>query len=123
MALHNQYGADAEELACQYLQQRGYYILDRNWRSGHKEIDIVALKDNELVIVEVKARKTDYFGNPEEAVTIQKIRRTVAATDAYVRYHRFDYHIRFDVIAITGVAPNVQIRHIEDAFRAPLYAR
>lgn len=123
MALHNQYGAVGEELACQYLQKKGYYILDRNWRSGHKELDIVALKENELVIVEVKARKSANFGNPEDAINMQKIRRTVAAADAYVRYNRFDFHIRFDVIAITGVSPNVEIKHIEDAFRAPLYAR
>lgn len=120
MAQHNQYGKEGEDVACAYLQQKGYYILDRNWRSGRKELDIVALLQDEIVFVEVKARKTNHFGNPEEAVTPQKIRRTVAAADAYVRYYRYDFRIRFDIIAITGVAPNYKIEHIENAFRAPL---
>lgn len=123
MALHNQYGKEGEELACRYLQQKGYFILDRNWRSGHKEIDIVALKETTLVFVEVKSRGSSVFGKPEDAVTPQKVRRTVSAADAYVRYNRFDFSIRFDIITILGRNGDYQIEHIEDAFRAPLYSR
>ena len=56
MAQHNDFGAQGEDIAIDYLRRKGYVILDRNWRSGHREIDIVARKDDTVVFVEVKAR-------------------------------------------------------------------
>lgn len=120
MARHNDFGRSGEDLATAYLQGKGYTILDRNWFSGHRELDIVAMKDDCLIVVEVKTRCTAIFGRPEQMVTEAKIRRTVMAADAYVRFHRYDLPVRFDVIAITGTKGYEKIEHFEDAFRSPL---
>ena len=121
MAVHNDFGKEGEELAACCLQQKGYTILERNWRSGHKEIDIVARKDNLLVIVEVKTRGGTDFGEPENAVTNAKIRRLVSAADAYVRHNRIDMPVRFDIITIVRKDGRQQVEHIEDAFFPPIW--
>lgn len=121
MAQHNDFGQISEDRAAAYLMANGYTIRDRNWRIGHKEIDIVAQKNGELVIIEVKARKNDYFGDPVNAVTDDKIRKLVLAANTYVRYYRISLPVRFDIIAITGEIGNQQIEHIEDAFYPPMY--
>ena len=121
MAEHNKFGKNGEEEAVRYLCDKGYTILHRNWRSGHKELDIVAQAGNELVVVEVKARRTDAYGLPEEAVNGSKIRRIVAATDAYVRKFGIDLPVRFDIITVTGNEPPYRVEHIPDAFFPPLW--
>ena len=108
------------EMGSSYLMAHGYTIRDRNWRLGHKEIDIVAQKNGELVIIEVKARRNDHFGDPADAVTDDKMRKLVQAANAYVRYHRISWPVRFDIIAITGEPGCQKVEHIEDAFYPPL---
>ena len=117
MAQHNEFGLQGEELAIEYLRRKGYVILDRNWRSGHKEIDIVARHNNEVVFVEVKARGNSFYGRPEDAVTRQKMHRLVLAADAYLRCNMIDSSVRFDIITITGTTDKPYIRHYEHAFR------
>ena len=78
MAKHNDLGKAGENAAVAYLEQKGYCIRDRNWRKGHFELDIVAAKDNELIVVEVKTRSNTLFAEPEDAVDLPKIRRTYA---------------------------------------------
>lgn len=117
MAEHNDYGTQGEDMACQYLQLKGYTILDRNWRSGHREIDIVARKDDVIVFVEVKTRRNDYYGRPEDAVTPRKMNLLILAADAYLRYYRLDNPARFDVISVTGTMEKPYIKHFEQAFR------
>lgn len=119
MAEHNEFGKSGEDLAADYLTGEGYLVRDRNWRSGRKELDIVAEKDGVLVVVEVKTRRSIRYGRPEDAVTMPKIRRTVMAADAYVRYNRLDMPVRFDIISI--VESSGYLEHIEDAFRSPLW--
>ena len=119
MALHNKFGKTGEDIAADFLSGQGYTVLDRNWRSGHKELDIVAEKDGVLVVVEVKTRKTTRYGRPEEAVSPMKIRNIVLATDAYMRYNRLDMPVRFDIISIVDGKDRVE--HIEDAFRSPVW--
>lgn len=121
MAEHNEFGHAGEDAAVAYLESEGYEILDRNWRSGHKELDIVAQKDDQLVVVEVKSRKNADFGRPEEAVSPMKIRRTVMAADAYIRYNRIDLPVRFDIITI--LKSGERLNHIIDAFRSPVWYR
>lgn len=121
MAQHNDFGRISEDRAAAYLMARGYTIRDRNWRIGHKELDIVAQKNDTLAIVEVKARKSDRYGDAVDAVTDDKICKIVQAADAYVRYHRINLNVRFDIIAITGEAGRQIVEHIEDAFHPPLY--
>lgn len=118
---HLTLGKTGEDIAAKYLQERGYFILHRNWRSGHKELDIVARDGEELVIVEVKTRRNDLYGNPEDAIDDRKIRKIVSATDSYVRKYRVDLSIRFDIITIIGQEEPYQIEHIEDAFFPPIW--
>ena len=77
MAKHNDLGKAGENAAVAYLEQKGYLIRNRNWRKGHFELDIVAAKDNELIVIEVKTRSNTLFAEPEDAVDLPKIRRTV----------------------------------------------
>ena len=121
MAAHNEFGIEGEDKATNYLVKEGYTILDRNWKSGRKELDIVAEKDGTLVVVEVKARKSNKYGNPEEAVTPTKIRNTVLAADAYIRYHRIDLPVRVDIMSV--LSNGDVINHIKDAFRSPVWYR
>lgn len=109
-------GKLGEDLAVEYLIKKGYQILERNWRSGHKEIDIIALIDETLAIVEVKTRKTDDYGEPDIAVGAYKQRMLIWAADAYVRYKNLNVDVRFDIISIVFTDEEPQIEHIEDAF-------
>ena len=109
-------GKLGEDLAVEYLIKKGYQILERNWRSGHKEIDIIALFDETLAIVEVKTRKTDDYGEPDIAVGAYKQRMLIWAADAYVRYKNLNVDVRFDIISIVFTDEEPQIEHIEDAF-------
>ncbi len=116
MADHNDLGKLGEELAVNYLTGKGYKILERNWRNIHKEVDIIAMDGPDLVIVEVKTRQSDGFGEPDMAVTRQKQRCLVYAANAYVFSKRLDLDIRFDIISIVFNQGNPIIDHIEDAF-------
>lgn len=109
-------GKLGEDLAVKYLQGKGYQILERNWRSGHKEIDIIALDGTTMVVVEVKTRKSDDFGEPDVAVGAMKQRMLIWAADAYVRYKRLDVEVRFDILSIVISDDEPEIEHIEDAF-------
>ena len=109
-------GKLGEDLAVDYLTQQGYQILERNWRSGHKEIDIIALDDTNLVVVEVKTRKSDDYGEPDIAVGRDKQRMLIWAADAYVRYKNLNVDVRFDIISIVFTSGEPEIEHIENAF-------
>ena len=121
MAQHNEFGQISEDRAVAYLMARGYTIRDRNWRFGHKEIDIIAQKNGILVFIEVKARRSNLYGEAVEAVTDQKIVNLVTAANAYVRYYRIDLPTRFDIIGVTGEPGNQSVKHIEDAFYPPVF--
>lgn len=114
---HTELGRLGEELALDFLRKRGMTILDVNWHFHHLELDIVAKDGDELVFVEVKTRSTSYFGNPEEAVSPQKMSRIINAAEAYIIEHDLDVDSRFDVIAI--IMPSHQppeIEYFDDAF-------
>ena len=116
MAKHIETGKKGEDIAVSFLVSKGYEILETNWRSGHKEIDIIALDNDMLVIVEVKTRSTDYFGYPEEAVNKKKQQLLINAANAYVFKHDLSNEIRYDIISIILKDNEVKIDHIEDAF-------
>lgn len=109
-------GKIGEDLAVEYLIKKGYQIIERNWHSGHKEIDIIALDGTTLVAVEVKTRKSDTYGEPDIAVGVMKQKMLTWAADAYVRYKRLDVDVRFDIISIVITNTDQHIEHIEDAF-------
>lgn len=119
MAEQNELGKDGEARARDYLIRQGYTIMHTNWHWHHYELDIVAVKDGELVVVEVKTRSFDYLISPEDAVDNKKIRRIVAAADAYVRYFNLELPVRFDIITLIKRKDSYQIEHIDDAFYAP----
>ena len=110
------FGKLGEDLAVNYLINKGYQILERNWRSGHKEIDIIALDGDTLVAVEVKTRKSNTYGEPDIAVGAMKQQMLIWAADAYVRYKNLDVEVRFDIISIVITDTGEHIEHIEDAF-------
>ena len=116
MAEHNDFGKLGEELAVDYLTGKGYEILERNWRNIHKEIDIIAKDGKFLVIVEVKTRQTDEYGEPDVAVTRKKQRMLIAAANAYITRKGLDMETRFDIISIIFRDGEPVIEHIEDAF-------
>ena len=116
MARHNDLGKEGEKQALHMLQEKGYTILETNWRHEKDEVDIIALDKNELVVVEVKTRSTDYFGDPEDAVTPQKARHLIRAAEAYVEQHDLNIDIRFDIVSIILKNGKAILRHIEDAF-------
>lgn len=119
MAEHNELGKWGEELAAKYLEQKGYVIRDRDWRQGKLDLDIVAVADDgeTVVFVEVKARKTNAFGQPEQAVDAKKIKRLARAADSYVKSLGVSAPLRFNIVSIIGDQKEAQtIEHIVDAF-------
>jgi putative endonuclease len=94
-------GKTGEDLAVAELEQRGYAIVARRWRSRAGEIDIIARDGETLVFVEVKAREDHEFGDAAESVTMRKRRTMVRLARAYVAEQRWiDRPCRFDVVTI-----------------------
>ena len=116
MAEHNDFGKLGEELAVNYLIEKGYEILERNWRNIHKEIDLIARDGRDLVVVEGKTRQSDENGEPDLAVTRQKQTRLISAANAYLFQNSLDINTRFDIISIIMKDNSPVINHIEDAF-------
>ena len=117
MAAHNELGAWGEELASAFLQQKGYTIIERDWKMGHKDLDIIAKHNGMVVFVEVKTRRNRVFGSPEVSVDYRKIKNLQAAANHYVKYRRIAYELRFDIVSVVGeVGTEPDIEHIENAF-------
>ena len=114
-------GKAGEDAAADYLEEKGYTILDRNWRNNRLELDIIATKGDIIAFVEVKTRKNTDFREPHEAVDWKKIRHIVVAADAYIKLHAIDLKIRFDIIDVVGDVGQFQITQIEDAFNSPIF--
>jgi putative endonuclease len=116
MAEHNDFGKLGEELAVNYLIGKGYEILERNWHNIHKEVDIIAKDGQFLVFVEVKARRSSEYGEPDLAVTKRKQQMLIAAANAYITRNKLDVEARFDIVSIIFKDGESMIDHIEDAF-------
>lgn len=111
------FGRHCEFMARTYLEQHGYLILETNWRSGHKEVDIIAKDGEMLVIVEVKARKNEDITNAEDAVNEKKIRNLIRATHNYILLKGLDCDVRFDIITLVlDDKGEYKLKHIKDAF-------
>ena len=109
-------GATGEQMATRYLIDNGFVILENNYHNRHKEVDIIALDQGELVFIEVKTRSTDYFMQPEEAVDHQKRQNLIRVANQYIRYHQRTEPARFDIIAIVKNDKETRIKHIRNAF-------
>lgn len=117
MGKHNETGARGEHLAEVYLRDNGYEILYRNWRHGHKEIDLIAVDAGLLVFVEIKTRGSFRFGFPEEAVDLRKQSNMRTAAEAFLNRFPTFRTVRFDVLTIVFRGEVVEeLRHLIDAF-------
>lgn len=106
-------GKYGEDLAVSYLKKKGFEVLERNFRQGRGEIDLIGLLDNELLVFfEVKLRKNNAFGEPETFVSENQQQKIFAAAEDYIYAINWQKDIRFDIISIQGK----DLAHIEDAF-------
>lgn len=117
MESHIETGRLGEEIACRYIEGLGWRILERNWRWGRKEADIIAQYGRELIIVEVKTRSASVFGSAIEAVKEPKQRNLIALANRYISQFVLDLSVRYDVVGI-DIAEDTSytITHIERAF-------
>lgn len=120
MAAHNELGKWGEDIAAHYLSEEGYTILHRNWRCGHRDLDIIATKDGEVAFVEVRTRRNAVFMEPEESINYKKALSVSIAANTYLKCYHINAPLRFDIIAITGTPnTNYTINHIPNAFYPP----
>jgi putative endonuclease len=117
-------GKLGEDAACRYLQGLGHNILERNWRSGHLELDIVSLDGSGLHFVEVKTRVAPLAADPEESVRSDKRQRMVSAARAYLAdkktLHSADMEVFFDIVGVVLDEENTEIEYFPQAF-IPIY--
>jgi putative endonuclease len=112
-----QFGKESESLAVRYLKKNGYKILEQNYRNKLGEIDIIAKEKKTLVFVEVKAGRTNLFGNPKWAVTPKKQRKISMVALYYLKATKKTHvKARFDVVALSSAKDNPQIEIIKNAF-------
>lgn len=117
MASHNDTGTRGELIAKEYLEQKGYKILETNWRCWRAEVDLIALEDKILVFAEVKTRTGNLYGEPEDFVTYAKQSLMELAAEEYIYNIKHNDDIRFDIISILfDKFDCYTIKHIEDAF-------
>jgi putative endonuclease len=111
------FGTEAENRAADYLSQKGYQILERGYYFGHKEIDLICKSGNTIVFVEVKAARTEKFGEPQSWVTKSKQKNLIKAAQGYIWEHNVSgCDFRFDVIAYKRIGNDVRLSHFEGAF-------
>lgn len=108
-------GQLAETAAAKYLKKQGYKIIERNWRTRWCEVDIVAEKDDEVHLVEVKYRSRADFGGGIAAINHEKVDRLRRAAGAWSADHSYDGTVHIDVVIVTGDSSDWQIELLEDA--------
>ena len=116
MAAHNELGKWGEDLAVAFLQGQGYTIIERDWKSGRRDIDIIAKDETgTIVFVEVKTRRNRLFGEPEEAIDYRKMQSLQQAINHYIKFRCINGNVRFDIISIVGtIGTEPEINHIKD---------
>lgn len=116
MAKHLKQGQQAERLASRYLMNMGYQILEKNYRSGRAEVDIIGQIGALLVFVEVKSLQKTFHGNPEDRIGEHKKHMIFQAANNYQIDKNWDQEIRFDAISVNFYPQAIKIEHFEDAF-------
>ena len=116
MAKHLKRGQQAERLAARYLTDMGYLILEKNYRSGRAEVDIIGQIGAFLVFVEVKSLQKTFHGNPEDGIGKHKKHMLFQAADAYQIDNNWHKEVRFDAISVNFYPQAIKIEHFEDAF-------
>lgn len=111
------FGRRAEGIAATHLKKNGYSIIEKNYRTRTGEIDLIAMDGDTLVFIEVKARRTERFGSPKEALSIQKQKKIVLTAYHYLKaLGRSDLRIRFDVVSILMAGNDPSIEVVKGAF-------
>ena len=120
MNARQQFGRAAEEVAARYLQRRGWRVLGRNVRVGRGELDIVARRGDVLAFIEVKARRSDVCGSPEDAVTARKRRQVARLAELWLAARPWALEriadVRFDIVAVDATTVPASVRHLPGAF-------
>ena len=117
MSKHSKIGVKGEQIAEDFLLKKGYIVLFKNWRAGKKEVDLVALDRDTIIMVEVKTRAAHVFGFPEEAVNAQKKQHLRLAAAVFLEQYPQYRHLRFDIVSVLMKNDNViEIVHFEEAF-------
>ena len=116
MTLIHDLGKKGENLAANYLINKGYRVLSRNFRYRKAEIDIIARKEDTLAMIEVKTRNESFYEGIAETISIKKRNLIVSAADHYVTVNALDLDVRFDVITLIKKDQGFLIEHIPDAF-------
>ncbi|TAI47253.1 YraN family protein [Flagellimonas allohymeniacidonis] len=116
MGNHNEFGRLGEEVAENFLIQKGYKILQKNYYYAKAEVDIVAQKGDILAIVEVKSRSQGFVKDLNNLINPKKIKLLVKAADHYVQENNLDVEVRFDVITVIKTKSGFKVEHLEDAF-------
>lgn len=105
-------GNKGEKLACIFLSNNGYEIIEQNFRYKRAEVDIIAKKESFIIFIEVKTRKNNQYGNPEEFVSERKQELFHEVAEYYLEENVIEFNLRFDIISVMGE----EIEHFKDAF-------
>jgi len=109
-------GEEGEQLAADHLIQKGFTVLERNYRHKKSEIDLIVRRGNWLVFVEVKTRTSDAYGYPEEFVDFRKKKKIFEGADYYMYITDWSGNVRYDIVAVSLANGEPVIHHLEDAF-------
>lgn len=117
MSKHTEIGIKGEQIALDFLKNKGYHVLHRNWRKGKWEIDAITEYKDMLVVVEIKTRTTFEYGFPEESVNRKKQLFLKSAAAAFIAANPQYLNLRFDIVSILLQGEHVkEIIHFEEAF-------
>ena len=116
MSKNIELGSQGERLAHDFLVNQGYKILEKNWRSGKAEVDLIAIHAKTVIFIEVKTRSSNFFAQPESSVDANKQKLMAKAAGDYLAQNNLEGEIRFDVISIILKGSKNEIVHFEDAF-------
>jgi putative endonuclease len=116
MAIHNELGRLGEQLAKEYLLNKGFTVLAQNYRFEKAELDLICVKNEDIVFVEVKTRSSNYYASPIDAVHLKKQELLKEAAFHFITENKIELEPRFDIIAIVIQNEVPQIEHLEDAF-------
>jgi putative endonuclease len=112
-----EFGRRSEALAEEYLKRKGFEILKRNYRYGHKEIDLIGKEENTVVFVEVKAGRSKKFGAPQQRVDLRKQKNLIEVAHDFIQKENITgCDFRFDVLAISYERGEEVVDHIKSAF-------
>lgn len=117
MSSNKKLGKTGEDIATRFIKGRNYLIIERNYRCKIGEIDLIAKKDNTICFIEVKTRKSESYGRPEESINQAKIKKIKTIASYYLTSREIgDLEVSFDAILIRFKSGEYHLKHIKNAF-------